>query len=129
MALGAIHERGDTIDSCPLPASHLANLLLLTEDGTLASNQAREVFGVMLEHPERAPQDIAAALGFKATDTAALTKICEQVIAQFPDKVAEILGGNDKILNFLTGQVMKNCPEKPNPKLVTDSLRSLIHQG
>lgn len=129
VALGAIHERGDTIDTCPLPASHLANLLLLTEDGTLASNQAREVFVVMLEHPDRTPQEIAASLGFKATDTEALTKICEQVVAQFPDKVAEILGGNDKILNFLTGQVMKNCPEKPNPKLVTDALRRLIQIG
>ena len=45
---------------------------------------------------------------------------------RYRDKVAEIQGGNEKLLNFLTGQVMKASKGKANPKLVTDSLRGKL---
>jgi aspartyl-tRNA(Asn)/glutamyl-tRNA(Gln) amidotransferase subunit B len=70
----------------------------------------------MLDAPDKSAAEIADELGYKPTDTGALDELCEQIIAQFPDKVAEIQAGNDRILNFLTGQVMKSAPSKPNPK-------------
>jgi aspartyl-tRNA(Asn)/glutamyl-tRNA(Gln) amidotransferase subunit B len=40
--------------------------------------------------------------------------------------VEAIKAGNEKLLNFLTGQVMKSAPTKPNPKQVTDLLRAKL---
>jgi len=128
--LGSINERNIAIQDCPVKPAGLSGLLALVENGTLASNQAREVFIAMLEQPEQSAAQIADALGYKPTDSGALDELCEQIIAQFPDKVAEIKAGNDKLLNFLTGQIMKSCTSKPNPKMLTDLLREkIIGQG
>jgi aspartyl-tRNA(Asn)/glutamyl-tRNA(Gln) amidotransferase subunit B len=40
--------------------------------------------------------------------------------------VESIKAGNEKLLNFLTGQVMKLAATKPNPKQVTELLRARI---
>jgi aspartyl-tRNA(Asn)/glutamyl-tRNA(Gln) amidotransferase subunit B len=124
--LGTINERNIPIQECAVTPTRMRGLLALVENGTLAANQAREVLIVMLETPDKSAADIANELGYKPTDTGALQEICDQIIAQFPDKVAEIQAGNDRILNFLTGQVMKASTSKPNPKMVTDMLREKI---
>lgn len=124
--LGTINERNIPIESCPVAPASITGLLELVENGTLASNQAREVFIVMLDQPEKNAAQIADELGFKPTDTGALDELCEKIIAENPDKVAEIKGGNERLLNFLTGQIMKASDVKPNPKMVTDLLRSKI---
>ena len=59
-------------------------------------------------------------------DAGELDTLCDQVIAANPEKVAEIKGGNEKLLNWLTGQVMKAAPNKPNPKQVTDLLKGKL---
>ena len=124
--LGTINERNISIQECPVKPENLVNLLELVENGTLAANQAREVFIVMLEQSEKTAAAIADELGYKPTDTGALNELCDQIIAEFPDKVAEIKAGNERLLNFLTGQIMKASTVKPNPKLVTDLLRDKI---
>ena len=54
--------------------------------------------------------------------------IVDEAIAANPDKVSEIQGGNQKLVNWLTGQVMKASKGKANPKQVTDSIRAkLLH--
>ena len=65
-------------------------------------------------------------MGFEPADTGAIDAIVAEVIAANPDKVAEIKGGNEKLLNFLTGQVMKASKGKANPKLATDALKAKI---
>jgi aspartyl-tRNA(Asn)/glutamyl-tRNA(Gln) amidotransferase subunit B len=81
---------------------------------------------VLLDAPEKDPAAVAKDLGFEPADAGELDALCDQVIAANPDKVAEIKGGNDKLLNWLTGQVMKASTSKPNPKQVTDLLRGKL---
>lgn len=52
----------------------------------------------------------------------------QEVISANPDKVAEIRGGNDKLLNWLTGQVMKAAKGKANPKIVTEALKKALSE-
>jgi aspartyl-tRNA(Asn)/glutamyl-tRNA(Gln) amidotransferase subunit B len=124
--LGLLNERSLGIADCPVPPEKISVLLGLVEAGTLASSQAREVFTVLFDHPEKDPAAIAKELGFEPTDAGELDGLCEQVIAANPEKVAEIKGGNDKLLNWLTGQVMKASSTKPNPKQVTDLLKAKL---
>lgn len=124
--LGALNERSCQVEDSPVPAMAMRGLLQLVEDGTLASNQAREVLDVMLAQPEKSARVIADEMGFKPTDTGALDELCAAVIAANPEKVAEISAGNEKLLNFLTGQLMKAATTKPNPKMATDLLRKKI---
>ncbi|NNM29535.1 MAG: Asp-tRNA(Asn)/Glu-tRNA(Gln) amidotransferase subunit GatB, partial [Akkermansiaceae bacterium] len=75
---------------------------------------------------EKTPADIAREMGFEPADTGAVDAIIDEVIAANPDKVEEIRGGNEKLVNFLTGQVMKASQGKANPKQVTESLRAKL---
>jgi aspartyl-tRNA(Asn)/glutamyl-tRNA(Gln) amidotransferase subunit B len=124
--LGTLNEQALTISECPVPPAQLRALLTLVEDGTLAPNQAKEVFTVLFTSPDRAPKDIADDLGFKPTSSGDLEALIDAAIAANPAEVEAIKAGNEKLLNFLTGQVMKSAPTKPNPKQVTDFLRAKL---
>ncbi len=120
--LGTLNERALGIADCPVPPVQLRSLLLLVETGTLAASQAKEVFAILFDAPADDPAAIAAALGFKPAAAGALEALVEQVIADNPAEVELIRAGNVKLLNFLTGKVMKSATSKPNPKQVTDLL-------
>jgi len=124
--LGTLNEQGLGIADCPVAPAKIHDLLSLVESGVLASSQAREVFAILFTNPDREPALIAKELGFEPTDAGELDTLCDQVIAANPEKVAEIQAGNDKLLNWLTGQVMKASTSKPNPKQVTDLLRTKL---
>jgi len=124
--LGALNEQGIGIESCPVAPEKLRALLLLVEDGTLAPNQANEVFAVLYQEPGRDPAAIADTLGFKPAAAGELEALVDTTIANNPAEVELIKAGNEKLLNFLTGQVMKGASSKPNPKQVTELLRQRL---
>ena len=124
--LGTLNEQGIGIDACPVAPEKLRALLVLMENGTLAANQAREVFAVLYESPDKDPAAIADTLGFKAADAGELEALVDQVITNNPSEVEAVKAGNEKLLNFLTGQVMKVASTKPNPKQVTELLRARL---
>jgi aspartyl-tRNA(Asn)/glutamyl-tRNA(Gln) amidotransferase subunit B len=124
--LGTLNEQGIGIDECPVTPQKLSTLLGLMENGTLAANQAKEVFTLLYQSPERDPAAIADSLGFKPAAAGELEALVEQAIANNPAEVAAVKAGNEKLLNFLTGQVMKAATSKPNPKQVTELLRARL---
>jgi aspartyl-tRNA(Asn)/glutamyl-tRNA(Gln) amidotransferase subunit B len=114
------------IAACPVAPEKLRALLQLVENGALAANQAKEVFTALFDSPDKEAAAIADALGFKPAAVGELEALVEQVIANNPSEVASVQAGNEKLLNFLTGQVMKSATTKPNPKQVTDLLRARL---
>ena len=124
--LGTLNEQSLTIADCPVTPEKLRDLLTLVENGTLAPNQAKDVFAVLFTSPQRDAKSIADDLGFKPTSTGDLEALIDAAIAANPSEVEAIKAGNEKLLNFLTGQVMKSATSKPNPKQVTDLLRAKL---
>ena len=121
--LGSLNDQGIGIDACPVTPEKLRALLLLVENGTLASSQANEVFAVLYQEPAEDPSAIADSLGFKPAAAGELEALVDAAIANNPAEVAAVKAGNEKLLNFLTGQVMKAATSKPNPKQVTELLK------
>ncbi len=121
--LAHLNEAGLSPVDCPVPPEKLAATVNLVESGHVSNNQAKEIFEALWQSPEKDPAAIARELGYEPADTDAIDTLIDEVIAANPDKVAEIQGGNEKLLNFLTGQVMKSSQGKANPKLVTEALR------
>ena len=124
--LGKLNEQAIGIADCPVRPEKLRALLLLVEDGTLASSQANEVFAVLYQEPGKDPAAIAASLGFRKAEAGELEALVDAAIANNPSEVEAIKTGNEKLLNFLTGQVMKSAATKPNPKQVTELLRARL---
>ena len=66
-------------------------------------------------------------LGLKQiSDTGAIEKIVDEVIANNPKNVEEFRAGKEKALNGLVGQVMKASKGKANPGQVNQILRAKL---
>jgi aspartyl-tRNA(Asn)/glutamyl-tRNA(Gln) amidotransferase subunit B len=73
------------------------------------------------------PEDIVEKHGLlQVSDTSALEKMIEDVIASNTEKVAEYRSGKDKLFGFFVGQVMKVSQGKANPSIVNDILKSKL---
>mgnify|MGYP001492420720 CR=1 FL=1 len=125
--LGALNDAGITISDCPLPATDLARLVGIVETGKISGSQGKEVFAAMLAAPGADPEAIIKEKGFEqVSDTGALEAMVDEILAANPDKVAEVKGGNEKAMNWFTGQLMKASKGKANPKILSDLLRAKL---
>ncbi|MBF0168246.1 MAG: Asp-tRNA(Asn)/Glu-tRNA(Gln) amidotransferase subunit GatB [Alphaproteobacteria bacterium] len=123
---GALNSTGKTIDTSPVSAAHLGELIDLITDGTLSGRLAKDVFALMVESG-KAPSVLVEEKGLKqVTDTGAIETVIDQVMAANADKVAEYRSGKDKLFGFFVGQVMKASGGKANPGLVNDLLKSKL---
>jgi glutaminyl-tRNA synthetase len=110
----------------PFSAKSLAGLVALTKDGTISSNQAKEVFAEMVTTGKDA-RAIVEAKGMKQIANAdALGPIVDQVLGENADAVARYKGGNANVFGALVGLVMKKSKGQANPKLVTDLLKQKL---
>ncbi len=124
--LGALNDRSLTITECPVSPQALSALVATVEAGSISNNQAKEVFAEMFESGKPAAEIIKAKGFEQVSDTGALEAIVEQILAANPDKVAEVKGGNEKAMNWFTGQAMKASQGKANPKMVTEIVRRKV---
>jgi len=73
------------------------------------------------------PAAIIDARGLRqVTDTGAIDKAIDAVLAANPDKLAEYKAGKEKLFGFFVGQVMKAMAGKGNPALVNEALKSKL---
>ncbi len=71
--------------------------------------------------------EVIEAKGLKQiTDTGAIEAIVDEVIANNAPQVEQFKSGNEKILGFFVGQIMKATGGKANPKQVNELLRSKL---
>jgi aspartyl-tRNA(Asn)/glutamyl-tRNA(Gln) amidotransferase subunit B len=100
----------------------LLELIDLTDSGKINSKIAQEVFTEMFMSGE-SPACIVEKKGLaQVSDTAAIEKLCQEVIAAHPGPAADFKAGKAPALNFLKGQVMKVSKGKANPTLVGEML-------
>jgi aspartyl-tRNA(Asn)/glutamyl-tRNA(Gln) amidotransferase subunit B len=72
----------------------------------------------------KSPGAIVEERGLRqVTDTGAIDRMVEQVMAANADKVAEYRSGKDKLFGFFVGQVMKAMQGKGNPALVNEAVK------
>ncbi len=124
--LAVLNENDLNIQSCPVTPEKLAFIVNEIESGKISNNQGKEVFSVLFENSDKDPAVIIKELGFELADSGEIESMVDEVISKNPDKIAEIKGGNEKLINWLTGQVMKLSKGKANPKIIGDSLRDKI---
>lgn len=107
-----------------LSGAHLAELLALVADGTLAKGGARTVLTDVLAG-KGSPRELAADHA-QISDTSAIEAIVDQVIAEQADAAQKVRDGNDKAMGALVGGVMRLSRGKANPAVVNDLLRSKL---
>ncbi len=121
-------EGVDITDSKVSPAD-LAGLLSRIQDGTISGKIAKEVFDAIWAG-EGAADEIIEAKGLRQiTDSSAIEKIVDAVIAANPVQVEQYRAGKDKLLGFFVGRVMKETGGKANPGQVNEVLKSRLKKA
>ena len=123
---GALNRSGFALAEAPVDAKKLGGLIDLVADGTISGRIAKDVFEAMWESGKDAAA-IVAEKGLKQiSDSGAIEAIVEQVIADNPAQVAQFKSGNENILGWFVGQVMKASHGRANPGLVNQVLRDKL---
>ncbi|MGZ9082929.1 MAG: Asp-tRNA(Asn)/Glu-tRNA(Gln) amidotransferase subunit GatB, partial [Rhodoplanes sp.] len=118
-----LNKQGRSIASSPISADNLGKLLDLMADNTISGRIAKEVFEIMADTGGD-PAAIIEAKGLKQiTDADAIESAVAKVVADNPAQVEQFRAGNDKVLGWLVGQVMKATRGKANPGQVNALLR------
>jgi aspartyl-tRNA(Asn)/glutamyl-tRNA(Gln) amidotransferase subunit B len=124
--LGGLNKDGKTLEESPITAAQLGGLIGLISDNTISGKIAKDVFAEMMATGQDAAA-IVEAKGLKqVTDSGAIEKIVDEVIAANPDNVAAYKGGKDKLFGFFVGQVMKVSQGKANPDMVNELLKKKL---
>jgi aspartyl-tRNA(Asn)/glutamyl-tRNA(Gln) amidotransferase subunit B len=122
----ALNKGGIEVSSGKLPAARLAELLRRVADGTISGKLAKEVFEVMWSEGASADAVIESRGLRQITDTAAIVRAIEEVMAKNPAQLAEYRAGKDKLFGFFVGQVMKATGGKANPAQLNELLRGKL---
>ena len=106
-----------------LDGESLAELIQMVEDGSVSSSAAKELLdGVM--SGEGGPRGVAERRDLlQVSDAGALNGVIDSVLAENPRAVGEFRSGEEKVVGFLVGQVMKATGGKADPRLVNQLLR------
>ena len=99
-------------------SGHVAMLINLVTDETISSKIAKQVFEEMVKSGN-SPTKIVEDKGLvQISDPAKILPIIDEIIANNPDNVEKFKAGNDKLLGFFVGQVLKATAGKANPQVV-----------
>jgi aspartyl-tRNA(Asn)/glutamyl-tRNA(Gln) amidotransferase subunit B len=124
--LGALNKLGRDIGSSPVSAAALAGLVKRIADSTISGKIAKEVFEAMLAGEGTADAIIDRKGLRQITDTGAIEKAIEDVMAKNPGQLAEYRSGKDKLFGFFVGQAMKATGGKANPAELNRLLREKL---
>ena len=123
---GALNRDGLEIEASRVPPHALGELLQRIEDGTISGKIAKDVFEAMW-NGEGSADAIIDQKGLKQiTDSGAIETIVDDVLAAHAEQVQQYRDGNQKVLGFFVGQVMKASQGKANPKQVNEILRNKL---
>jgi len=126
--LRVVNAGKTAISDFPVSPVHLAEMIDLIIDGTISGKIAKEVFEEMLNTRE-APRAVVERKGLvQVSDTGALEKIIDEVLAANGAQVESYLSGKTQVFGFLVGAAMKATKGKGNPKLVNELLRKKLEQ-
>lgn len=121
--LGKLNDKGIDIENSPITPQSFAELISLIVDGTISGKIAKEVFDIAFE-TGKSPKQIVEEKGLKQiSNEDEIRNIVKSVLEKHPAEVEKYKSGNEKILGFLVGQVMKETKGKANPQLVNKILR------
>jgi len=124
--MGLLKAAAKEITASPVAAHHLGELVALIAKGELSGKLAKEILPKMFETGD-APAVIMEREGLKQiSDSGALEKIVEDVLAANPKQVDQYKAGKTAVIGFLVGQVMKASRGQANPAAATEILTAKL---
>ena len=123
--LGQLNKSGKDIEESPVSPTQLGGVIDLIKGGTISGKIAKDLFEIVWNEGGE-PAQIVEARGMKqVTDTGAIEKAVDEIIAANPDKV-EQAKAKPTLAGWFVGQVMKATGGKANPQAVNDLVKAKL---
>ena len=122
---GRLNKEGKSITNSPVTTAQLGAIVDLIASGTISGKIAKDLFEIVWSEGGD-PAEIVDTRGLKqVTDTGAIEKAIDEIIAANPDKVEQVKA-KPTMLGWFVGQVMKGTGGKANPAAVNDILKKKL---
>lgn len=123
---GRLNKEDLDITQSPVSARQLGGMIKRIQDGTISGKIAKQVFEAMWAGEGDADAVIEKKGLKQITDTGAIEKIISEILENNQKQVEQYRGGQEKLLGFFVGQVMKATQGKANPGEVNKLLKKLL---
>ncbi len=124
--LGALNKANREIADSPVSAEMLGGMIQRIKDNTISGKIAKKVFQAMWAGEGDADTVIEKQGLKQVTDSGAIEKLIDDVLANNQAQVEQYRGGNEKVFGFFVGQVMKASQGKANPGQVNQMLKQKL---
>ena len=123
--LGALNKAGKDIEESPVSPEQLGAVIDLIKEGTISGKIAKDLFEIVWNEGGD-PKKLVEERGMKqVTDTGAIEKAVDDVIAANPEKV-EQAKAKPTLAGWFVGQVMKATGGKANPQSVNELVKAKL---
>lgn len=122
-----LKEEDKEINETPLTPGHLGNLVSLIEAGRTSTTMAKTTILDEVFKSGKMPEVIVKEKGLiQISDSSEIEKAVDEIIAKNPKEVERFKAGDEKLLGFFVGQIMKLTKGKANPQVVNEMLRKKL---
>ena len=122
---GRLNKEGKTVATSPVSADQLGAIVDLISENVISGKLAKDLFEIIWTEGGD-PRQVVEARGMKqVTDTGAIEKAINAVIAANPDKVAQAQA-KPTMIGWFVGMVMKETGGKANPQAVNELLKAKL---
>ncbi|MGA9393539.1 MAG: Asp-tRNA(Asn)/Glu-tRNA(Gln) amidotransferase subunit GatB [Candidatus Sulfotelmatobacter sp.] len=121
--MGRLKARGAEIEQSPISMKGVAESADLVESGAISGKMLKDLYDLCFERSKDFPQ-VYEEEGHpqQSSDTPALERIIDEVIAGHPQQLEQFRAGKRTMLGFFVGQVMKASKGQANPQVVNELL-------
>jgi len=121
--MGRLKARGASIEQSPISMKGVAASADLVESGVISGKMLKDLYDLSFERDQDFPEVYEAeGRPQQSSDTSALEKIIDEILAANPKQLEQYRAGKTTMLGFFVGQVMKASKGHANPQLVNELL-------
>ena len=124
---GYLNQHGKDFSELPIKPIHLTNLSKLVDTAVVSGTMAKSTILFEILTTGNSPEEIIKEKGLvQISDSSELEKAVDEVIAKHVKEVERFKAGDEKLIGFFVGQVMKLTKGKANPQMVNDLLKNKL---
>lgn len=121
-----LNDSKKDVTQSPIAPGYLGRMIAMIDNGTISGKIAKTVFAEMWS-TGRDPEAIVKEKGLtQITDTSAIEKMIDEVLAANPTEVEAYRGGKEKLFGFFVGQAMKASKGQASPDVVNGILKKKL---
>ncbi|MBI4838185.1 MAG: Asp-tRNA(Asn)/Glu-tRNA(Gln) amidotransferase subunit GatB [Nitrospirae bacterium] len=124
--LRLLNEDNKQMEECALKPGQLVGLLNLIESGVISGKIAKTVFEEMYKTGRDADVIVKKQGLIQVSDESAIEKVVDEVLKNNQKELERFKAGDEKLLGFFVGQIMKITKGKANPKIVNELLKKKL---